>query len=958
MSTLDHLLWSNPAYVDAVYEQYLEDATSVDPSWAAFFAGRNGNPFDAPLPTPSGGGNNGSNGSNGNQQFAAASDEVPVFLTNKGGIPQGVDIQSVAPGIHIYDLVHTYREYGHLIADTDPLGRSPRSHPFLAPEEFAFGDDDLDSVVTCNGFPGLERGTVSQYLEHLRKTYCGPIGVEYMEISNKDQRDWLQSHMEPVCNTPEFSADQKRNILRELVEADSFEEQLQRMYPGAKRFSLEGGTSLITLMHELARTGMDNGLEQMVLGMAHRGRLNVLAQFMGKPLEHILAEFEGRPQEGHIQGYGDVKYHAGYSSDYTDAQGRSLHLSMAFNPSHLEIIDPVVEGIVRAKQDQLRDEERTKVCPVLLHGDAAFCGQGVVAETFTLAGLDGYRTGGTIHIIVNNQVGFTASPHESRSTRYCTDIAHIVRIPVFHVNADYPEAVAFVAKLAMAYRQYFQEDVVIDLVCFRRHGHNELDDASFTQPQMVALLKQHDSVSKIYGAKLEGEGVVTGAERKQMDEDVRQRMRDARDSGKQMASQAMQTLGGSWTGIKTGGTTSASTAMSEDKLELIGRALSAAPDGFNWHKRLKRLMKARSELITEHGDLDWGAGEALALGSLLLDGTPVRFSGQDAGRGTFSHRHAVYTDQQTGERYIPLQHLAEDQGRFEIINSPLSEEAVLGFEYGYSSADPWSLVIWEAQFGDFANGAQVVIDQLIATCEYKWNRMSGIVMLLPHGYEGQGPEHSSARLERYLELCAEHNLQVCNLTTPAQLFHALRRQVKRDFRKPLVIMSPKSLLRHPEATSKLAEFADGSFQLTIDDPEIANRDAVDRVLLCSGKVYYNLSEAREKRDVDDVALVRVEQLYPFPVKEVTALLRSYPKLTKVIWVQEEPRNMGGYRHLTHHLRRVIPEGVTLEYAGRDSRAATATGSLYVHRAEETKLMDLALSKDATSRVVRRKELDG
>ncbi len=949
MSTLDHLLWSNPAYADALYQQYLQDPSSVDPTWAAFFAGRNGTPFDTPLPSSGNG--------HGDAAIPNNGEDVPVFLTNKGGIPKGIDIENVAPGIQIYDLVHTYREYGHLIADLDPLGRSLRSHPFLDPSEFAFSEHDLDSTVTCAGFHGMPRGTVRDYLKHLRTTYCGAIGVEYMEIANKDQRDWLQEHMEPVQNTPSYSPQKKRQLLNHIIEADTFEEQLHVMYTGAKRFSLEGGTTLLTLMHELAGVGLDQGLEQMVLGMAHRGRLNVLAQFMGKPLEHMLAEFEGRPQDGHIQGYGDVKYHNGYSSDYTDDKGRSLHLSMAFNPSHLEIINPVVEGIVRAKQDQLDDPDRTKVCPVLIHGDAAFCGQGVVAETFTLAGLEGYRTGGTVHIIVNNQVGFTASPRESRSTRYCTDIAHIVRIPVFHVNADHPEAVAFVAQLAMAYRQRFREDVVIDLVCFRRHGHNELDDATFTQPHMVELIKKHQPVSRIYGAKLEAEGVLTAEERTAMTEAFKTRMRSAREDAKQMQKQVVQALGGSWTGIKTGGTISATTTVTRDRLELIARSLTKVPEGFTWHKRLERLMKARADLILNDGNLDWGAGEALAFGSLLLDGTPVRFSGQDAGRGTFSHRHAIYTDQQTAAKYIPLQHLSDDQGRFEIINSPLSEEAVLGFEYGYSSADPWTLVIWEAQFGDFANGAQVVIDQLIATCEYKWHRMSGLVMLLPHGYEGQGPEHSSARLERYLELCAEQNLQVCNLTTPAQLFHALRRQVKRDFRKPLVIMSPKSLLRYPKAVSKLSDFTDHSFQQVIDDPEITNRDAVDRVLLCSGKVYYSLSAAREKHDVDDVALVRVEQLYPFPLKQVSSLLRSYPNTTKLIWVQEEPRNMGSYRHLKHQFLRALPDGVELEYAGRDSRAATATGALDVHRREEAKLMDLALSKNAASRVVRRKELD-
>jgi 2-oxoglutarate dehydrogenase E1 component len=914
--SLDALL-QQPAFADAVYQRYAADPSSVSPDLAALFAG------------------------------LAGASTPPRFLTEEGGLPDGVARGAVATGIQIYDLIHTYRQFGHMAADIDPLGASPRSHPSLELGQFDLTEADLEEVVSCAGFHGAARATVRDILAILQETYCGPLGVEYMDVTDKAQRDWLQSRMEPIRNRPHLSAERKRELLRDLIAADTFEEQLQRMYPGAKRFSLEGGTTLITLLRTLVADAAEAGVAQLVIGMAHRGRLNVLANVLGKPLEYMLAEFEGRPLPAEVQGYGDVKYHMGYSHDHVHG-GRTVHLSLAFNPSHLEVVGPVVEGVVRAKQDQLGDAERARVVPVLLHGDAAFPAQGVVAESLLLAGLSGYSTGGTVHVIVNNQVGFTTSPDEARSTPYASDIAQSVRAPVFHVNADHPETVALTAQLALAYRQTFHRDVVIDLVCFRRHGHNELDDASFTQPVMARLIDRHPPVSRIYADKLVRAGAVSQEEVHQMTEQVKGAMVAARDTARAMSTQVTQRLGGAWKGLKPAGADwSADTAVPRESLDAIARAIARAPDGFHWHPRLQRIVQERSRAGLEDRAIDWGTGEALAIGSLLLDGRPVRLSGQDSARGTFGHRHAVYRDIETGARHVALDHIAERQARFEVLNSPLSEEAVLAFEYGYSSADPWSLVVWEAQFGDFINGAQIVVDQLIASAEYKWGRMVGLVLLLPHGYEGQGPEHSSARLERFLELCAEDNLQVVNLSTPAQLFHCLRQQIVRDFRKPLIVMSPKSLLRHPLAVSRVGDLVDGRFQRVIDDPgaPTGERGAIRRALLCSGRIYYRLFEEREKRGLraDDVPILRLEQLYPYPLREVQEILASYPGLERLAWVQEEPRNMGAWRNLLHRFEASLPSGVALDYVGRDSRAVPATGSFEVHQEEEATILEDALA---------------
>jgi 2-oxoglutarate dehydrogenase E1 component len=674
----------------------------------------------------------------------------------------------------------------------------------------------------------------------------------------------------------------------------------------------------------------------------------VLAHVLGKPYAHILAEFEERPLAPDVQGHGDVKYHLGYSRNLT-VEGRTIHLALAFNPSHLEAVDPVVEGIVRAKQSYFHDESRERAVPLLMHGDAAFAGQGVVTETLMLGGLEAYRTGGTVHVIINNQIGFTTDPDETRSTRYASDIAKVVQAPVFHVNGDDAEAVAHVARIAIEYRQRFHRDVFIDLVCYRRYGHNELDDPSFTHPEMYQRIAEHPSNSEVYARRLIEEGTVSESDVAAMREAVRSEMEQAHAQAREFEKQPSQSVSGVWEGLSFGWSDEPTeTAVPRETLERVARALTTVPDGFHWHKRLERLMTERAAMVLEDKDIDWGCGEALAIGTLLLEGTQVRLAGQDTARGTFSHRHAVYTDQVTGEEYVPLNHLSDEQNVFHVINSPLSENAALGFEYGYSAADPWTLVLWEAQFGDFANGAQVVIDQFLVSGEYKWRRMSGLTLLLPHGYEGQGPEHSSARLERFLELCAEVNMQVCALTTPAQLFHCLRRQMKRDFRKPLVIMTPKSLLRHKLAVSRLGDFTGGAFRTVMDDAEIADRARVRKLLACSGKVYYTLLEARRERGIEDVGLVRVEQLYPFPDLELKALLAGFPALERLVWVQEEPANMGAWRNTRHRLESTVPEGVALEYAGRPAAASPATGSHHVHEMEEAALVDAALGAGRSS----------
>jgi 2-oxoglutarate dehydrogenase E1 component len=896
---MDEIARANPEYVEALYQDYLRDPGSVDERWAMVFAG-----YD--------------------------------LAQRTGG----------RPGPEIADLVHSYRELGHLVSDLDPLGGSPREHPLLRLSELGFTERDLDRVVEWAPFKGGGRGPLRELVAALSQTYAGSLGVEYLAVADKTRRAWLQERMEATRNRPSLTPEQRRGILERLVAAEMFEQFLQMRFTGQKRYSLEGGEALIPLLDTLVEDSTRLEAAEMVLGMPHRGRLNVLAHVLGKPYGMIFAEFEGARLPDDVSGDGDVKYHLGYSTDRRLPDGRAIHLSLTPNPSHLEAVDPVVEGIVRAKQAYREDARRRRVVPVLLHGDAAFMGQGIVYETLALGALPSFTTGGTVHVIVNNQIGFTTAPEDYLFTTYPSDPALVVRAPVFHVNGDDPEAVIQAARLAAGYRQTFGADVVIDFVCYRRHGHNELDDPVLTQPVMYEQIRNHPSVVERYTKRLVEAGVVDEAQVAEM----RTRVRAALDAALQAArreqpDQGVYAFGGVWRGLGWAGEDwSADTRVAPDRLRAVGEALARVPEGFTPHPRVQKLLEERRDRVVRGEVLDWGTAETLAYGSLLLEGTPVRVSGQDVIRGTFSHRHAAVFDATNGRPWVPLNHVADGQATLEAVNSPLSEEAVLGFEYGMSSGDPRRLVVWEAQFGDFVNGAQIIIDQFIASAESKWQRMSGLVMLLPHGYEGQGPEHSSARLERFLQLSAERNIQVIVPTTPAQIFHALRRQMHRPFRKPLVVMSPKSLLRHPEAVSTLADLADGGFRLVIDDPRAAAPDAVRRVVLCAGKIYYALDAARREPARSDVALVRVEQLYPFPTAELRAALARYPSAREIFWVQEEPANQGAWWFVLPLISPLLRPDMTFSYVGRAEAASPATGSHDVHEAEERAILAQALER--------------
>jgi len=918
----DALAVANRDYVEELYRRYTERPDAVDPGWVAVFrmleqapeAGNGGRPA---------------------RTSRARRDADPAF--------------------GVFDLVHSYRELGHLVAHLNPLGPPPPLHPLLEPAEFGFGPGDMSRVVDSGSLVGVDTLPLRELIERLQSTYCRTIGVEYLHIQDKDERRWLQERMEPGMNRPVLSPEDRVQILQDLIFAEGFEQFLQVRYPTAKRFSLEGSESLIPLLDVLIEEGAGAGIEEMVLGMAHRGRLNVLVNVLRKPYEMVLAEFEGTQLARDAQGDGDVKYHLGYSRDHLTRRGGRVHLSLSPNPSHLEAVNPVIEGMVRAKQDRLHDVDRRRVAPVLIHGDAAFTGQGVVAETLWLSELAHYSTGGTVHVIINNQIGFTTEPKDYRFTPYPSDVAKIIQAPVFHVNGDDPEAAVQAARLAAAYRQTFGKDVIIDLVCYRKHGHNELDDPSFTQPTMVATIQSHPSPLEKYRDRLIGEGVLTREDYDRRKSEFHELLVDAQAYARDfMPRQQVFVFGGAWKGLGWAGDDwHAHTAVPREALEEIAASFLRLPDGFAPHPRMQKLMEQRAAMVTQTGTVDWGCAEALAIGSLLLEGTPVRLSGQDTQRGTFSHRHSVWHDVRTGAVHVPLDHVRPGQAHFEVIDSMLSEYACLGFEFGYSSADPWTLVIWEAQFGDFANGAQIVIDQFITSSESKWQRMNGLTMLLPHGYEGQGPEHSSARLERYLQLSADQNIQVCNFTTPAQLFHALRRQMRRPFRKPLIVMSPKSLLRHKLAVSPLSALTDGEFASVLDDvaadgaPEAGvtlERERVTRVLLCSGKVYYALLAARREQLRDTVAIVRVEQLYPFPFSELASVLARYPNANQVWWVQEEPQNMGAWQFVEPRLRRLLPAGNEPRYVGRDEAASPASGSGKSHQAEEMDVLNAALAR--------------
>jgi len=921
MGSIDLAAIANPDYFEEQYRRYRADPRSVDERWALFFAG-----FEF--------------AADGNQNGASAAERIAA-------VPE--------PILGVYDFVHSYRELGHLVAHLNPLEPKPVGHPLLEPSEFGFGPEDLDRTIEFGTFRGATRGTLNELIERLLKTYCGTLGIEYMHIPDREQRVWLQERMEPTANHPRLSQEERLRILDELIRAEGLEQFLQLRYPTQKRFSLEGGEALIPLLDLLADEAAALGVDEIVFGMPHRGRVNVLANILRKPYEMVLSEFEGSMLAREATGDGDVKYHLGYSHDRTTAAGQRIHLSLSANPSHLEAVDPVVEGVARAKQDHMADVERKRVVPVLMHGDAAFTGQGVVAETLTLSELDGYRTGGTIHIIVNNQIGFTTPPEAYRFTPYPSDVAKIIQAPVFHVNGDDPEAAVQAARLAIGFRQRFKKDVIIDLVCYRRHGHNELDDPTFTQPMMYEKIAKHPTVTTLYRQRLVDEGVLSQEDATRRTAEFRELLDDAQAYARDFSPrQQIFVFGGLWKGLGWAGDDwSADTAVAPEILREIAEAFVHVPDDFSAHPKALKILEQRHRMVAEGKGIDWACAEALAIGSLLLEKTPVRLSGQDTARGTFSHRHAVLHDVKTGERYVPLDNIRGEQSQLVILDSMLSEYGVLGFEFGISMADPHRLVVWEAQFGDFANGAQIIIDQFLAASESKWQRMSGIVLLLPHGYEGQGPEHSSARLERFLQLCAEDNMQVCNFSTPAQYFHALRRQMHRSFRKPLVVMSPKSLLRHKAAVSTLDELTTGRFHTVLDDPAVSGAPEagvtidprqVKRVLLCSGKIYYALLAARRERRADSIAIVRVEQLYPFPRAELEAIFASYPEARQAYWVQEEPQNMGAWMTIHPRLRRVVPEAATLDYAGRAEAASPAAGSYKVHGQEEAEIVNSALAR--------------
>ena len=841
-------------------------------------------------------------------------------------------------------LIRTYRVRGHLAANLDPLGLMERQLPAdLTPEYHGFKEADLDRPIYLGGALGMETGTVRELVTTLRANYCGNVGVEYMHINDVEERRFIQERIEGRDKEIQFSELGKKAILNKLIEAEQFEKFLGRKYVGTKRFGLDGGESMIPAMESIIKIGGQNGIQEIVFGMPHRGRLNMLGNVMQKPFRVIFHEFSGgsaNPDD--VGGSGDVKYHLGTSTD-REFDGNKVHLSLTPNPSHLEAVDPVVLGKVRAQQTIRHDGTRSQVMPVLMHGDAAFAGQGIVAECFGFSGLTGYNTGGTLHFVVNNQVGFTTSPQFARSSPYPSDVAKIVQAPIFHVNGDDPEAVTYATKVATEFRQTFKRDVVIDMWCYRRFGHNEADEPSFTQPLMYARIAKHPPVSEIYAARLRKEGVIDDAwYQANIDQFVNRLEGDFEAAAGYKANKA-EWFEGRWTGLskpkeEVTGRRAAVTGVAAGELRGIGKTLTTVPNGFAIHKTLARILDAKAATLDAGENIDWATAEALAFGSLLKDKFGVRLSGQDSGRGTFSQRHSVWVSQEDGGKYTPLKAVAPG---FEVLDSPLSEFGVLGFEYGYALADPKTLVLWEGQFGDFVNGAQTIIDQFIASGEAKWLRANGLVMLLPHGYEGQGPEHSSARLERFLQLCAEDNMQVANCTTPANYFHVLRRQMLRDFRKPLVIMTPKSLLRHKRAVSTLADMGAGtSFHRCLDDLNPVPDQQVRRLVLCSGKVYYDLLEAREKAGRDDIYLLRVEQLYPFPADVIKQYADRFSNLEEVVWCQEEPRNAGAWHFVARPIEDTL--GRRAEYAGRAAAAATATGLMKRHNAEQAKLIAEAL----------------
>ncbi|HEX5226485.1 MAG TPA: multifunctional oxoglutarate decarboxylase/oxoglutarate dehydrogenase thiamine pyrophosphate-binding subunit/dihydrolipoyllysine-residue succinyltransferase subunit [Bryobacteraceae bacterium] len=866
----------------------------------------------------------------------------------------------------VLQLINAYRVRGHLIADFDPLGSEPVYHSELDPATYGLTIWDLDrefltGTLMSEDDEPPKTATLREILETLRQTYCGKIGCEYMNIQIPEQKRWLQLRMEPTGNRWPLDRQARLRALDRIIEAEEFERFLHTRFIGHKRFSLEGGESAIAILDEILDRAAAANVHESVIGMAHRGRLNVLANIVGKSMVQLFSEFEGIDPDS-TQGSGDVKYHLGASGVRKTSSGREIVVSVAFNPSHLEAVDPVVEGLVRPKQDRLGDAARERVIPILIHGDAAFAGQGVVAETLNLSQLEGYTTGGTIHLVINNQIGFTTNPDEARSTPYSTDVARMVQAPIFHVNGDDPEACIRVAQMAYDFRQTFKRDVVIDMFCYRRHGHNEGDDPSYTQPILYRKIRNHPSVATSYSEALVRDKLIDGDHAAQVRKSFTRRLNEIYDASKQSREQyEVQELAA--IDPEEMVAPRPETAVDRAAIERVVNGITTFPDEFHVHPKLEGFLKKREEILNG-APIDWATAETLAFGTLVLERTPIRLSGQDSGRGTFSQRHLELYDSETGERYIPLQHLAPNQARFDVFDSSLSEYAVMGFEFGYSVADPLTLVLWEAQFGDFANGAQIMIDQFIASAESKWGQPSGLVLLLPHGYDGQGPEHSSARIERFLTLCAEDNMQIVNASTPAQYFHLLRRQMhggldRRGVRKPLIVFTSKRMLRHVKAVSSVNDLMTGSFREVLDDTTGIELSRVSRVLLCSGQVYYDILAAREERKISDVAIVRLEQLYPFQAGQLRDILARYPETADVVWVQEEPRNMGGWRFVQENLQPILDSTQrVLRYAGRAASASPASGSLKRHQEELAELLDQAFSKEVklieTKRRVRRR----
>jgi 2-oxoglutarate dehydrogenase E1 component len=933
-STHSSLFSGNADFIEDLYEQYLHNPQNVEADWRNYFDQMQ---------------HDGAN----NQSDVPHSPVRKAFYdaakSRRANSSQTISQETLEhqKQVSVVQLINAHRFRGHNQANLDPLKQYARPDvPELDPAFHNLTEADMDTTFNTGSLFAENEIPLRDILHIIKTTYCGNIGAEYMHINETEQKRWIQQRIEECQATPDYSNEKKKHILGRVIAANALEEYLHTKYVGQKRFSLEGGESLIPLLDELVNESDPMGIKEIVMGMAHRGRLNVLVNIMGKLPHELFGEFEGKSND--LLAQGDVKYHMGYSSDIK-TENNYVHLSLAFNPSHLEIISPVVEGSVRARQDRRGDLTHDEVLPILIHGDAAFAGQGVVMETFNLSQTNGYKTGGTIHVVINNQIGFTTSdPLDSRSTLYCTDVAKMVQAPIFHVNGDDPEAVVFMAKLAMDYRKEFKKDVVIDMICYRKHGHSEADEPAATQPIMYQQIRKHTNVDELYAQQLISENVITEADLEAMTNGYIEQL----DSNKTFDGKLADNVDNKFSidfspFIGTAWESECNTSISEGQISHYADIITSVPDHIKLHPSVRKIMENRVKMGSGELAMDWGFAETMAYAALLEEGTPIRISGQDSGRGTFFHRHAVIHNQVDGEKYLPLRHIKEGQANFLVINSTLSEEAVLAYEYGYASSEPHTLVIWEAQFGDFANGAQVVFDQFISSCEAKWGRFCGITVMLPHGYDGQGPEHSSARLERYLQLCARENMQVCYPSTPAQMFHMLRRQVIRPYRKPLIIMSPKSLLRNKLATSPVSELNEGKFMTVIDEIDEIEKYEVTRLLICSGKVYYELLEARRTNHLTNIAIVRIEQLFPFPKTEMKKIINSYPNAKEVIWVQEEPKNQGSWYYMQSRGTMIgcLQEQHSFGYVGRFYSASPAVGYMSVHLKQQKELINDALKLD-------------